>query len=197
VFGPTGPTRRRRFRGQTTNVHFRKDNKESEFMKRAIAKWAVPMLLAAAVPTALFAQAQQPPPPARARLSADTMARLQDGRFAMIKESLKLNDAQLKLWSPVEAQMRAAAAARAQRREERIKQREQGLATPPPSLPDRLELASKRVAERAERMKAFAEAFKPFYASLSEEQKATADVLLRRMHGGRGRWAMRHAAGAH
>ena len=41
-------------------------------MKRAIAKWAVPMLLAAAVPAALFAQAQQPPPPARARLSADT-----------------------------------------------------------------------------------------------------------------------------
>jgi LTXXQ motif family protein len=164
-------------------------------MKRAIAKWAVPMLLAAAIPTALFAQAQQPPPPARARLSADTIARLQDGRFAMIKESLKLNDAQLKLWSPVEAQMRAAAAARAQRREERIKQREQGLATPPSSLPDRLELATKRVAERAERMKAFAEAFKPFYASLSEEQKATADVLFGRMRGGHGRWAMRHAAG--
>jgi len=156
----------------------------------------VPMLLAAALPAPLFAQAQQPPP-ARARLSADTIARLQDGRFAMIKESLKLNDAQLKLWSPVEAQMRAAAAARAQRREERVKQREQGLATPPPSLTDRLELASKRFAARAERMQAFAEAFKPFYASLSEEQKATADVLLRHMRGGRGHWAMRHAAGAH
>jgi hypothetical protein len=166
-------------------------------MKRAMAKWAVPMLLAASLPAALCAQAQQPPAPAHARLSADTIARLQDGRFAMIKESLKLNDAQLKLWSPVEAQMRAAATARAQRREERIKQREQGLATPPLSLPDRLELASKRIAERAQRMQALAEAFKPFYASLSEEQKATADVLLRRMRGGHGRWAMRHAAGAH
>jgi membrane-associated HD superfamily phosphohydrolase len=148
------------------------------------------MLLAAALPAVLFAQAQQQPPPAR-RLSAETIARLQDGRFAMIKESLKLNDAQLKLFAPVEAQMRAAAAARAQRREERLKRREQGAATP--SLPDRLEFASERIAERAQRMKAFAEALKPFYASLSEEQKATADVLLRHMRGGHGRWAMRQA----
>jgi hypothetical protein len=163
-------------------------------MKPAIVKWAVPMLLAAALPAVLFAQAQQQPPPAR-RLSAETIARLQDGRFAMIKESLKLNDAQLKLFAPVEAQMRAAAAARAQRREEGFKHREQGASTPP-SLPDRLELAGQRMAERAQRMKAFAEAFKPFYASLSEEQKATANVLLSHMRGGHGRWAMRHAAGA-
>ena len=163
-------------------------------MKPAIAKWAVPMLLAAALPAALFAQAQQQPPPAH-RLSAETIARLQDGRFAMIKESLKLNDAQLQLFAPVEAQMRAAAAARAQWREERSKGREQGAATPP-SLPDRLELASERMAERAQRMKAFAEAFKPFYASLSEEQKATANVLFSHMRAGHGRWAMRHAAGA-
>ena len=163
-------------------------------MKAAIAKWAVPMLLAATLPAALFAQAQQQPPPAH-RLSAETIARLQDGRFAMIKESLKLNDAQLQLFAPVEAQMRAAAAARAQRREERSKRREQGAATPP-SLPDRLELASERMAERAQRMKAFAEAFKPFYASLSEEQKATANVLFSHMRAGHGRWAMRHAGGA-
>jgi LTXXQ motif family protein len=168
-------------------------------MKPAIAKWAVPMLLAAALPAAPLAQAQQQPPPAH-RLSAETIARLQDGRFAMIKESLKLNDAQLKLFAPVEAQMRAATAARAQGREERFKRREQGAGTPNASwasLPDRLELASQRMAERAQRMKAFAEAFKPFYASLSEEQKATANVLLSHMRahmrGGRGRW---HAAGA-
>jgi hypothetical protein len=147
------------------------------------------MLLAAAP----LAQAQQQPAPAH-RLSAETIARLQDGRFAMIKESLKLNDAQLKLFAPVEAQMRAAAAARAQRREERFKRREQGAATP--SLPDRVALASERMAERAQRMKDFAEAFKPFYASLSEEQKATANVLLSHMRGGHGRWPMRRADGA-
>jgi hypothetical protein len=162
-------------------------------MKPAIAKWAVPMLLAAALPAAPLAQAQQQPPPAH-RLSAETIARLQDGRFAMIKESLKLNDAQLKLFAPVEAQMRAAAAARGARREERFKRREQGAATP--SLPDRVELASQRMAERAQRMKAFADAFKPFYASLSEEQKATANVLLSHVRGGHGRWPIRHAAGA-
>jgi len=165
-------------------------------MKPALAKWAVPMLLAAALPAALLAQTQQQPPQTRARLSAETIARLQDGRYAMIKESLKLNDAQLKLFAPVEAQMRAASAARAQRREERFKRRQQGAATPRPSLPDRLELASQRIAERAQRMKALAEAFKPFYASLSEEQKATADVVLGRMRGGHRHWVMRHAAGA-
>jgi hypothetical protein len=40
------------------------------------------------------------------------------------------------------------------------------------------------MAKRAEQMKAFAEAFKPFYASLSDEQKAVAGVVLHQ--GGRG-----------
>ncbi len=52
------------------------------------------------------------------------------------------------------------------------------------------------MAQRAERMKAFAAVFKPFYASLNDEQKAVAGVVLRQMRGhgmgGRGpRWAWR------
>ena len=43
----------------------------------------------------------------------------EDGRFAMIKETLKLNDAQLKLWSPVEENMRNRTAERQQQRQER------------------------------------------------------------------------------
>jgi len=164
-------------------------------------RWILPALLAAALPAAaVLAQAPTQPQASRAspRLSADTLKRLQDGRFAMIKETLKLNDAQLKLWEPVEAQMRSAAAARQQLREERSKRRAEGAVAP--SLPDRLDLASQRMAQRAAQMKAFAEVFKPFYASLGEEQKAVADVVLRQMRGGfggRGRhWAMRHAPGA-
>ena len=65
---------------------------------------------------------QQPEPqqkrerPDRPRLSPDARKRLQEGRqegrIAEIKQALKLNDAQLKLWAPVEQQLRARFAAR-------------------------------------------------------------------------------------
>ena len=59
------------------------------------------------------------------------------------------------------------------------------------------------MSERAEKTKEFAEVLKPFYASLSDEQKEVADVVLsrfasgmkghrhharKRMCGGRGGW---------
>ena len=52
------------------------------------------------------------------------------------------------------------------------------------------------MAKRAADMKAFAEVFRPFYASLSDEQKALSRIVLRegRGHGCRGnhqRWADR------
>ena len=133
------------------------------------------------------------------------MKRLQEGRLegriTEIKEALKLNDAQLKLWAPVEQQLRARFAARQQARQEfrdRIEQRrQQGSAAQGPALPDRLDRISKRMSERAQRMQAFAEAFKPFYAALSDEQKAVAGVVLRDlrgpMHGPGRRWAMEKA----
>src|SRR5262249_10475623 len=155
---------------------------------------------AAAFPTIVLAQQAPTEPPGqpqtraerraeRPQLSPQARARLQDGRFAMIREALKLNDAQRQLWEPVEAQMRQTAAERQKRREER--QSNTGAA---PSLPDRLDRASERMAKRAADMKAFAEVFKPFYASLNEEQKAVAAIVLRRGHfaGHRygHRWAM-------
>ena len=151
----------------------------------------LPALLAAAIPTLALAQTQPQEPSTKAepraraeRLSPEALARLQDGRMAMIKETLKLNEAQLKLWAPVEAQLRAAATARQQARAERM-QREQGAQEP--SLPDRFDRASQRMAKRAEEMKAFADAFKPFYAALSDDQKALAGVVLRQGHGQHGR----------
>ena len=180
-------------------------------MHVSVPRFIVPVLLAASLPaTAALAQTQPQPPAAqpeakaqapeqgpRARLSPEARSRLLDGRMAMIKETLKLNDTQLKLWAPVEQQMRARVADRQKRRQERAEQRQQGAA--PPSLPDRLDRAAQRIGERAERLKAFNTVFKPFYASLSDEQKSLARVVLREARGGRHgfhrRWA-RHDAPA-
>jgi LTXXQ motif family protein len=181
-------------------------------MRVPVPRFVVPVLLAASLPaTAALAQTQSQPPAAqpepkaeaqkqgpRARLSPEARSRLLDGRMAMIKETLKLNDTQLRLWAPVEQHIRARVAARQKRRQERAERRQQGAA--PPSLPDRLDRAAQRIGERAERLKAFNTVFKPFYASLSEEQKSLARVVLREARGGRhsfhGRWARRDAPAA-
>ncbi len=164
-------------------------------MKTRLARFIVPAVLAAAIPAAaVFAQTQGQAPGRTASPSPETLTRLQDGRMAMIRESLKLNDAQLKLWAPVEAQMRASFDARQQARSERRERRQQGAKTERPSLPDRLDRASRRMAERAERMKSLAEAMRPLYAALTDDQKAVAGVVLRqgagfgRRHGHR--WTM-------
>jgi LTXXQ motif family protein len=184
--------------------------KENHRMKAHISRYLLPALLAATIPaTIVYAQTQsqpQPEPrqnrerPDRPRLSPDTLNRLQDGRLAMMRESFKLNESQLKLWAPVEQQLRARFAARQQARQDfeqrREQRRQQSGATERPSLADRLDRASKRMTERAQRMQAFTEAFKPFYASLSDEQKAVAGIVLRERGGmgGHGRrWAMERA----
>ena len=163
-------------------------------MNVRLSRFLVPAILAVTIPAAaVLAQGQGPSPARTTGPSADALARLQDGRFAMIKESLKLNDAQLKLWAPVETQMRASFAARQQARAERHEKWQQGAEHP--SLPDSLDRASQRMTKRAESLKAFAEVLRPFYASLTDDQKAVAGVVLQQ--GGRGdrgfgrrRWAM-------
>ncbi|HKD58061.1 MAG TPA: Spy/CpxP family protein refolding chaperone [Hyphomicrobiaceae bacterium] len=194
-------------------------------MRANITKYLAPAVLAAVIPAGVvLAQQAQPQPsepaqkrewPERPRLSPDAMKRLQEGRLegriAEIKEALKLNDAQLKLWAPVEQQLRASFAARQQARQQfrdRMEQRrQQGSAAQDLALPDRLDRVAKRMSERAQRMQAFTEAFKPFYAALSDEQKAVAGVVLRDLrgpmhgygHGSWRRWAMErgsHPGGA-
>jgi hypothetical protein len=184
-------------------------------MRANRTKYLAPALLAAVIPAGVVfaqqAQPQQPEPaqkrewPDRPRLSPDAVKRLQEGRLegriTEIKEALKLNDAQLKLWAPVEQQLRARFAARQQARQEfreRMEQRrQQEGAAQGLSLPDHLDRMAKRMSERAQRMQAFSEAFKPFYAALSDEQKAVAGVVLRDlrgpMHGPGRRWAMERA----
>jgi hypothetical protein len=159
-------------------------------------KIAVLAVLAVTIPAAVvLAQVQDRGPNQPPRASPETLDRLQDGRIAMIRESLRLNDAQSKLWAPVEVQLRASFAARRQDRADRRQWRESGRRDQL-SPSDRLDRASERLTKRAERVKALADAFRPFYASLSDEQKTVAAVVLRQGRGERGmgrhgrRWGM-------
>src|SRR5215470_1299788 len=155
-------------------------------MRANITKYLAPAVLAAVIPAGVvLAQQTQPQPsepaqkrewPERPRLSPDAMKRLQEGRL--------------------EGSFAARQQARQQFRDRMEQRRQQGSAAQDLALPDRLDRVAKRMSERAQRMQAFTEAFKPFYTALSDEQKAVAGVVLRDlrgpMHGpwhGR-RWAM-------
>lgn len=173
--------------------------------KNPLSNLLVPALLAATIPaTTVLAQAPSQSQPEQTRerqdhrLSSDARKRLhegrQEGRIAEMKEALRLNETQLKLWAPVEQEIRASFAARQERRHEG-EQREQSAAAP--SLSDRFDRASERMTQRAQRMQAFAAAFKPFYEALSDEQKAVADIVLKDMRGHGPRWAMEHMGRMH
>jgi hypothetical protein len=139
--------------------------------------------------------------------SPETLARLQDGRIAMIKAALKLTPEQEKLFAPVEQNIRARFEDGRKAREAWALKREESRAEKADgdhereklALPERIEKRSERLnklaakmTERAAKAKEYAEVLKPFYASLSEEQKDVANrVLNRDGRKGRGsRWAM-------
>lgn len=142
-----------------------------------LIRYALPALLAAALPAAVVLAQTEGRPTTRGP-SPEVVTRLQDGRVAMIKEALKLDEAQLKLWPPVEEQIRASHAERLKLRAER-RERRQERKTEHPSQPDKLDRFSQRMMQRAERMKAYAEALRPLYSTLTEDQKAVAAVVLR------------------
>lgn len=140
-------------------------------------------------------------------MSAESVARMEDGKIAAAKAALKLTPEQDALWAPVEAQVRAQYKSRAEKRAEWQKRREErraarekdGEAAAPrerPNIAERIERRATRLAERADRMKAFSAAFGPFYAALDEEQKAVLGPVMRdlrvmggRRHGHHSRWA--------
>jgi hypothetical protein len=155
-------------------------------------------------------------------LSAESRERLQEGKLAAAKATLKLSPDQEKLWAPIEEQVRAQNKERADERAERRKKREERRAERDternkaggegkaaegqasegkaeaksvearqrPSIAERYERMAERMTKRADRMKAFSSAFTPFYASLSDEQKAVVGPVMRdlrvaRMGGGK------------
>ena len=126
------------------------------------------------------------------RMSPETRSRLEDGRLAMAKTALQLTPDQEKLWAPIEAQLRDTFKAREAKMEEWKKKREERKADQAndekkrPDLAARFERMSKKMSERADRMKAFSSAFSPFYASLSDEQKEVMRPLMRQLQPGFG-----------
>ena len=144
------------------------------------------------------------------KMSPEARQRMDEGKLAMAKTALKLNPEQDKLWAALETEIRASFKARADRMadrkkmwEERRKSRDESKAddkagkdTAPgkPDIAERITKMSQHMSERADRMKAFAAAFTPLYASLSDEQKEVMRPLLRDLMGGEGhhgkRWAM-------
>lgn len=145
--------------------------------------------------------------------SDETMSRLEDGRIAMAKAALKLTPEQEKLWAPVEEKIRVDyAETRKEREEWRTKRKEarearkDGDKREKLALPERIEKRSERMAERATKLneraqkaKEFAAVVKPFYDSLTDEQKDVASHVLRRFAGdGHGkRWGHHGRHGHH
>lgn len=143
------------------------------------------------------------------KMSAESIERIQDGKLAAAKTTLRLDDAQTKLWVPVEEQIRAQYKKRAEDRAEWQKKREERRAAREANegpggkgergnMAERFEKMSQRFTERAEQMKAFSTAFSPFYASLNDEQKAVLGPVMKDLkiggpgRGGKGpRWAHR------
>ena len=155
-------------------------------MIKVSRKLALALAAAAAIP-ATFAIAATVQHAAWHQMTPETRARLDEGRLAMIKTALKLTPDQEKLWVPVETQVRDSFKARDAKRAEHEKMRagrdaSQGATkdeTKRPDMSERFDKMSKAMGERADRMKAFAGAFKPLYASLNDEQK---DVLRPLIH---------------
>ena len=152
------------------------------------------LALAAAVP-ATYAVAKGIEHARWHNMSPETRARLDEGRLAMIKTALKLSPDQDKLWSQIEAQLRDTFKMHEAKRAEWDKMRAErekaesgkvGAEAKKPDLSERFDKMSKAMTERAGRMSAFAGAFKPFYASLSDEQKEVLRPLMHQMAPGMG-----------
>jgi hypothetical protein len=122
----------------------------------------------------------------RPRLSQADFEALTDARIAGIQAGLKLNADQQRLWTPVEQAMRSMAAERTRRYEEFRLGREAGQQQRP-DLAERLERQAQRQTANAQRLTELANAVKPFYGSLEENQKRLLPVLMRQgREGGRG-----------
>jgi LTXXQ motif family protein len=139
------------------------------------------------------------------RSSAEDRAVLLDARIGAIKAALKLSPDQEKLWQPVEAAIRKNAASRDQATQEMRDRMAQSHEAMRPAMDPiaRLRNEADRMTAHAGRMREFADAAAPLYASLSDDQKRRAFLLLNRRHGdllglgeeGRGQGFGRHGTG--
>jgi hypothetical protein len=117
---------------------------------------------------------QQTPPAERHHFSA---SRHIEGRIAALKAELKITSAQEPLFDRLAQVMRDDAKAMDQAMAQM-----HGDRTQPQNAVERLEAKTRMETLRAQGSQRFLEAIKPLYASLSDEQKKTADELLAPHH---------------
>ena len=163
-------------------------------------------LFAVAVVAGAAAQAENPPPARWMQHWAADHEALLNAKLAGLKAGLNLNPDQEKLWGPFEAAVRDAAQLRMHHMKERMQmmrgmgesemgEEEQGQ---PASPVDRLDAMAVRMAEGAAAIKNIAEAAKPLYASLDDNQKRLFGMLGHEMmmlghgHGGMMGWGHGH-----
>jgi hypothetical protein len=128
-------------------------------------------------------QAQDQAREHQGRHRAFSAARHIDGRIAYMKAELKVTPQQEPQFDRVAQAMRENATARDQAMQKLRGDRDQ-----PKNAVERLELRQQLAAERAQDSQRFLDAFKPLYASLSDDQKKAADEMLTRHgHHGHGR----------
>jgi LTXXQ motif family protein len=146
-----------------------------------------------AIPAAV-AQVAGPPPPEMHRMqqwAVDHKAML-DAKLAGLKAGLKLTPDQEKLWGPFEAAVRAAADMRMEHMEEMMArmhdmragddmEKEGGEFGERMSPVERLDRLANRLSEAGAALKKVADAAKPLYDSLDEEQKRVFGFLSREM----------------
>lgn len=118
-----------------------------------------------------------------------------EARLASIKAGLSLTEEQQKLWPAVESAVRDMVK---QREEWRERVRKEGR---PANPADRMKQAGEMMTARGAAMTKMADAAKPLYASLSDEQKRRLQMLMRggmRQHAGRGMgFGMHQGMGGH
>jgi hypothetical protein len=146
-----------------------------------------------AIPAAV-AQIASPPPPEMHRMqqwAADHEAML-DAKLAGLKAGLKLTPDQEQFWAPFEAAVRAVADMRMEHMEEMMArmhdmragddmEKEGGEFGEAMSPVERLDRLANRLSEAGAALKKVADAAKPLYNSLDEEQKRVFGFLSREM----------------
>lgn len=100
-----------------------------------------------------------------------------EGRIAFLRTELKITDAQQAQWDKVAAALRSNSEAMHKAFDAMRANR-----ATPKSAVEQLEASAQISTLRAQGSQRFLDAFKPLYASLSDDQKKTADELLARHH---------------
>ena len=148
-----------------------------------VAVSAAPAVFAQSTPSA--ADQGTPPMPPRHHAERRVPGQFVEGRIAFLRTELKITPQQQPLFDKLANEMRTTAKEMAARHEAMKAEMKKADHHPASSL-ERLERRSAMMKEAAAHSDQFLAAYKPFYESLSDTQKKTADLLFARFGGGMG-----------